>query len=404
MMSNPEFAAADLRIALISDLHAYDTLGSREPPPSRLWVGEPEDLPGKNPFVGLAELIASEPPLKAECLLCLGDLGDKARPIGIKYAWERLNKLKGHLQANHLLVTSGNHDCDSRYSYARYDAKGFLQSLDPPYPFPDEARNDRYWARHFAVHEEPRYRVVCLNSSAYHGNAPEEIDHGRISEATLARLRRYLQNSDSRLINILICHHHPQTHSEIGLGEADTMKSGQLLLDLLASEDGGTWIVIHGHKHHPKVTYASGPSSSAPLVISVGSFAAKLYADLASRVRNQFHILTFRFDDFELLGTVGRIYSWDWSDGIGWISAGGHSGLPAECGFGVKTEAHVLAGKVAALLSDARLPWLEFTKICREVLYLLPNDFARLKTVLGKQHNIGIAEEDGVPIEIGRRS
>jgi len=405
MGSHTELGSADLRIALISDLHAYDTLPEKESPPSRLWVGDPENLPEKNPFAGLSVLAAKDQDVKAQCLLCLGDIGDKAQPGAIKYAWERLNRLKALLHADHLLATSGNHDCDSRHESANFDAKGFLQSLDPPYPFPDEARNDRYWARHFAVLEEAEYRVVCLNSSAYHGNSPQEIDYGRVSDATLSRLKSYLQHSVAKRINILICHHHPQPHSEIGLGERDTMKSGQLLLDLLAGDDSGHWIVIHGHKHHPKITYASSPTGSgAPLVISVGSFAAKLYAELASRARNQFHILAFRFDDFKKLGPVGRIYSWDWSDGIGWIPAGPQSGLPSECGFGVKTDPAVLASRVDALLTEDRMPWQEFTQSCRDVLYLLPKDLAKLKAALSRTFGIVVSLDDAGPTEIGRKS
>lgn len=404
MVNQKEFDAADLRVALISDLHAYDVLQDKEAPPSRLWVGAAEDLPEKHPFAGLAALIRAQPVLRAQCILCLGDLGDKARPAGIKYAWERLNSFKDLFHADHLFATSGNHDCDSRQLYAKFDAKGFLQSLSPPYPFPDEPRNDKYWSRHFAVHEEPDYRIICLNSAAYHGNAPEEIEHGRVSESTLARLKHYLSSSTRKKVNLLICHHHPQIHSELGLSEKDTMRSGQLLLDLLASDDS-SWIVIHGHKHHPKITYASSESASgAPLVISVGSFSAKLYAELASRVRNQFHILTFRFSDFVDLGTVGRIYSWDWSDGVGWIPAGSRSGLPSECGFGVKADLSVLAGKVDSHLKDERASWEEFTETCRELLYLLPADFKKLRTVLSNQFKISIRVDEGRPLEIGRTS
>ena len=127
--------------------------------------------------------------------------------------------------------------------------------LAPPFPLPGDLW-DRYWARHYAIVDDPNCRLVILNSSAYHGQTDEEQNHGRVDTFTLEQMKAELLGVSSPKLNILLCHHHPQQHSEYNLGEDDLMKHGQLLLDTLGSGDIGQWLVIHGHKHHPKITYA----------------------------------------------------------------------------------------------------------------------------------------------------
>src|SRR5688572_25117411 len=126
-----------LRVAVVSDLHAYDSLSDGETPPSHLCTLDPEDQATQHPITGLLELISKQS-LSADALICCGDMGDKARPAGVRYVWERLQKIQTALQAEGLYVTAGNHDVDSRHKYNDYDAKGVLQSLVPQYPLADE--------------------------------------------------------------------------------------------------------------------------------------------------------------------------------------------------------------------------------------------------------------------------
>jgi 3',5'-cyclic AMP phosphodiesterase CpdA len=219
-----------LQIAIVSDLHAFDDPQGKEDP-SYLSIALPDNEPGKHPIAALIQLIGRES-LRADLLLCGGDIGDKARPAAIKFAWASLERVRKALDAERLAITTGNHDYDSRHAYNSFDAKGVLQALDPPYPLPHEADNDKYWARNFVFVEGAAYRLVVLNSSAYHGQGSDEVEHGRVSDATLERLKAGLITLAPKPVNILLCHHHPKPHSELGLGEADTMRNGQQLLDL----------------------------------------------------------------------------------------------------------------------------------------------------------------------------
>jgi hypothetical protein len=395
------YDAADIRLVLISDLHAYDNTSETEVKPSFLKIGDEDSSSGGNPLTDLKRLIREET-IKGDALLCMGDITDKARPIGMRYAWQKLDEIKTALGAELLVATSGNHDCDSRYKYTDHDAKGVLQSLSPTYPFPDEGVADHYWARNFLLIERENYRVVSLNSSAYHGMAPEEIDHGRVSVATLARLKETLSSTPERTVNILICHHHPHSHSELGLGEDDLMKSGQQLLELLGSGEYGRWIVAHGHKHHPKLTYAQGVGT-APVVLACGSLSACLYPELGTNARNQFHIICVNLDEARQHGLVGRIHTWEWTAGHGWADAQKGSGLPAVTGFGFRCDPIQLAKQVAVFVGrKKRLLWESIRQSIPEVDFILPAEYAVLRRQLRATAGLEIIERDDIPFEIGR--
>ena len=107
-------------------------------------VKQPKD------FAGLKKLISNES-LRADLLICGGDLGDNAQPDGIRYAWQAVNEIGALLKASQIVATVGNHDMDSRQLFNKYDPREALQSLSPPFPLPDTALNDLYWSQHFAV-------------------------------------------------------------------------------------------------------------------------------------------------------------------------------------------------------------------------------------------------------------
>lgn len=394
-----------LKIAIASDLHAYDpAIWEKNPEntsaPSHLRIDLPEDQPEKHPITGLIKLIKTNG-LSADLLLCPGDIGHQAMPSGIQYAWRSLQKVKEALNARLLAATSGNHDVDSRHMYNYYDAKGVLQALAPSYPFASNALNEKYWAWNFALRSNTNYKLVVLNSSAYHGSNLDETEHGRISDATLSRLKDALSKAESKMVNLLMCHHHPQKHEELNLGTYDDMINGQSLLDLLGSGDFGQWIVIHGHKHHPKICYASG-GGTAPVVLSAGSLCASLFLELQTSARNQFYLVYIPVEKVPHQGLVGRVQSWDWVSGRGWLEAGSGSGLPHEFGFGARINPHLLAQRLAGIVKNPWSQWDEVRAIVPELDYLIPLDYGALKIDLNKNHHLDIVEEEGLPSQLGR--
>jgi len=388
-----------LRLAVASDLHAYSIVKDT-PAPSHFQVETPESDPGKNPISGLQKLL-SEEMIRAEMLLCPGDIGHQAQQIAIQHAWSSLNSLRENLAADHLFATAGNHDLDSRYLSNDYDALEYLKNLTPPFPFPSEEMNDKFWSQHFAIFEGDLFRIVVLNSSAYHGAEGRERDHGRIAPPTIAKIKRSLETVTPKRVNILLCHHHPQQHTEFNLGEYDVMKNGQLLLDLLGSGRLGRWLVVHGHKHHPKISYASG-GGGAPVVFSAGSLCASLYPELQSVTRNQFHLITIPINLIPQMGLVGVVKSWDWASGEGWAPAGTKSGLPSVCGFGYRGDPLLLANRIASEVTGDVEEWSEIKSKIPEVDFLIPQDLAALRYLLRDVHGLSITDLDDLPRQIGR--
>lgn len=370
-MSGPVF-----RVAVLSDLHAYSEGRNR---PSFLDVRSGAHPSNQHPISSLKTLI-SKTPIQADFLLCPGDLGHRASIQGIEYAWEQLHDIGRSLGARLVTGTAGNHDMDSRRIHTGFASDRTLKMLDPAFPLPGDLW-DRYWARHYAIVDHSDCRLVVLNSSAYHGQTDEEQNHGRVDTFTLEQMKSELLKPCSARLNILLCHHHPQQHSEHNLGEDDVMKNGQLLLDLLGSGGIGQWLLIHGHKHHPKITYASG-SSLSPAVLSAGSFSFRLSIDLDGVARNQFYVVEFSSDDLDKFGLVGQVSAWDWMNGSGWVPATSRSGLPASFGFGARDPRGV-TDQVEQFMKGKELEqWSTVSAAIRSVDHLLPSDLRLLNNFL----------------------
>jgi hypothetical protein len=393
-----------LRIAIVSDIHAYDGV-EPDQAPSHCCVTEND--PTKNPLCGLRELIQKES-IRADLHFGPGDHGDKAQPTSIDYAWAKLHELKALLKASRLVATTGNHDIDSRHAYNHHDAKGHLQTLDPKYPLSSERQNDQSWSRHFVTIVRRPYRVVVLNSSAFHGEGRfadikrHEYEQGRVSDYTLQMLKKELSSVSATPVNLLLCHHHPHPHSELRLGANDLMMGGAELLSALSSGDYGRWLIIHGHKHHPKLEYAAG-GASPPIVFAAGSIAAVLYRELQTACRNQFYVLELPIARFSTFGFVGRFTSWDWATGHGWIPAREGSGLPAQGGFGFRGDLDVLAKEVAERVQTPSVQWSVLTAQMPKLDYLLPQDGEQLVKALQRDHGLVTEPDRGFPpIIVGR--
>jgi hypothetical protein len=389
-----------LKLFVISDLHAFD--GNSGGPEARA-----DDFPshlniaaasGHNPLTSLEVLIKSEN-LTADALLCCGDMCDKAYPSAISYVWDKLQLIKVQLTAPTLFATLGNHDLDSRYKYINYDAKGYIQLLTPGFPVADEGHSNRFWAKHFTVFDSPDMRTVILNSSAYHG-CNDEYKHGRIADSTLSMLRDTLKTTPKRDVNLLLCHHHPLRHAEVPIEDYSEMKNGAGLLKLLGSGEFGSWLLVHGHIHYPKIEYAPGGAAS-PVIFSAGSLSAQLYSSYGPKVRNQCYLLELPVDEIRSFGlVVGRFKAWDWTPGIGWIPARVNSGLPHYGGFGCRESAVRMAKKVRAAFSGKpnRLDWNHLEAQIDDLSFVLPQDIANLRTELKSQHQISVlVDEYGRP-------
>jgi len=334
------------RIAVLSDIHPSD--GNEKSDRSILKLGADKN-PDIHPFEALHKLIRDND-LSVDMLLCAGDLGTQSNPKTIEYTWNELQVLASKLNASKLMATPGNHDHDSRSKYNDYDPKGYLQSLTPKFPYDFSDDNSHFWAWNFDIVESDLCRIVILNSSAYHG-INDEFSHGRITELTINKLKDKLSTLEEKSINIVLCHHHLHKNEDIKITDYDAMHGSDKLLSMLASDAPGDWMVVHGHKHFPKIYYGNTESGDAPIIFSAGSFSGDI-AGAGSAVQNQFYILEFKCNHIDEFGLVGKFNAWDWATGRGWVEASDRSGLPHKGGFGNQTRTKLILKSLSKLTED----------------------------------------------------
>jgi Icc-related predicted phosphoesterase len=386
---------------ILSDIHAFRGSLDQSSSPSYFDITAPAGQSASNPLAALQELIKTHS-ITADYLICCGDLADKAVPDAIERTWREIQDLKSLLKAREVLSTVGNHDVDSRYAYNDHDARGVLLGLSPQFPFVDDAVNNHFWTHHFAIqwHDKPKLRFVMLNSSAYHGEGAiekKEFHHGRISTRTLQRLIKALKSDDRANLNVLVCHHHPQKHDDCDLGDYDDMRGGSDLLKSLDAAEFGPWVIIHGHKHHPKIAHTQGGNSSA-IVFSAGSCAAILQPQLIGHARNQVYLVKLDCPSGTTSGK-GSYRSWQWAPGLPWTDSKSDAGLPGVGGFGFRGQIDALAKQVTAAVAS-QSTWKDLMVAVPDLAYLIPEDLTQLCKLL-QQNGCSIENgENGTPILI----
>ena len=397
-----------VRVAVLSDIHAAipDESGFIN---SYASTSPNTEAATRDAILSLEEFIKSND-LKAELIICCGDMADRANPTALNYVWDKFHRIASCLGAAPI-ATVGNHDIDSRHSESDYDSRGILRGLSPAYPIVGMSKNHEFWSRNFTIlNPIDGVRVVVLNSCAYHGvnpnpQAPEYL-HGRVSDFTLEDLRKALESEgeEKHSINIFVCHHHPHKHQDIEENDYSAMIGGEKLIDLLR-ESNSDWIILHGHKHHPRLIRGAG-GTRAPLIFGAGSLSAKLHADFQGSARNQFYLMEFDLGvagELEL-DMVGVIRAWDFKLGKGWGRAKSDSGLSSETGFGYALAQPNKEARIISTLVEQGggiSKWSDVLSNLPYLRYMLPDDMNVLEVKL-RDKNVEITyDQFGFPIELG---
>lgn len=393
---------------LLSDLHACDVDPASSSAPSYVSCVNAAGSGKLDPLAELDKLIRDEN-LAPDCVLCPGDITNRSNPSSLNYAWGKLNKLATTCNAR-LIATVGNHDLNSRYKLNKFDPRGYLMKLEPRIPVGERERFLEYWAENFTLISSDKCNILVLNTAAYHGggqNVAAEIEHGRISEITLAAIKATLQSATKADVNIVLCHHHPIKADQ---GDEDLVgltRGGEKLVEVLGEEDSA-WIVIHGHKHVPDLFYGHG-GSNAPVIFACASFSAQVNADAQNKNPNQVHLLVCDPDAARRaqLTSAGYVRSWTWQPGIGWRRSQGSHGLPHFVGFGYRSNVKFLADKLNEYLTANSLrqtSWSAAVAAIPELKMLIPSDFVTFERVLEQKSLTILRDRDGSLAQVGRRS
>lgn len=346
------------RFLIISDLHAYTPSSANSGrPPSLLTTTRASRTSRDNMIRSVAKMVELEG-LKVDVILCPGDLADRADPEGQKFVWEELHKLKKVIGASSVIGTAGNHDVDSRLQYTDFDPKGNLLGLTPPFPGPTNALSDKYWAHNFSIEIRDGVRLLNLNSAAFHGYASEdtianksvEYIHGRVSDATIFKMRQELGKRQAD-VNVLLTHHHIYKNDAVWDDDYSDMTGSGKLLKMLTDTTNSSWLVVHGHQHFPALFYGAG-QSFRPIVISAGSASAYTRTKDSSAIPNQVYYLELAEDGEELEGwnPCGVLRGWHWGSGYLWEPSPTAYAIPNLAGFGCHMNASQIADAIVEVL------------------------------------------------------
>jgi metallophosphoesterase superfamily enzyme len=386
------------RVAVVSDMHCHLVSQPRE---SFLTVGSLRRLRNQHPVEGLLELVKTDPlASSADVLVMPGDFASRMSQEGLSQAWAYVVEIAQALGASHLVPTIGNHDVDAHRILSYPNPFHVTQHLHPAFPFPTQALCEQFFSSGYCVVPTPLdVDFVVLNTVVDHHDKTS-AKRGTFSVERIEHLRHTLPTASSASNKIALMHHHPVLHSSRFIGSADVIETGDLLLDVLAAN--GITLVIHGHKHHPRLRYVD-TAHGRIAVFASGSFAAIL-ADMAMETRNTFHIIDVIASGAG--GSKGTIRTWEWK--AGWVRAEASScGFPFRSGFsptGSPVDTRALLVALAAQYPDvarfdepvliAHVPALQFST---------PTELEQMEKALLDSHGLELRQLRDGTLELGRR-
>ncbi len=388
-----------ISIAVISDLHCHPEKVDYTAE-TFLYSDMPDRPTETHPIQSLLNLIRKEK-LTTEVVLVPGDLTNRCDQAGMGAAWGFLLNVKRALKAKNLIGTIGNHDVESHAPNSP-DIFRIAKNIRTDFPFANQKARTEFWGERFCIIETKSFRILVINSVSQHADK-NEAKRGSFTDVDLEKLSNILISKKPKKIQVAMFHHHPIPHEDLGLGSEDLMVNGQRLISLLEKND--FQVAVHGHKHQPKIRYASGGNNSLAVFAS-GSLSAAGNKVL-SVTRNTFHIIEF-YPRITMKNGIGIIRSWEFSRGIGWKAASLQgAGFPGKTGFGCREAHERLAQKIVRYFKKQKCykGWSEIIKRFPMVEYLIPQDFEGLKNLLEKKYGIKILYDDeGRPHQMGEIS
>jgi len=371
-----------LHVTNVDKTDTGNSLVSANPSASRI---------GDAMFEGIANVL-DELSVSVDWVICPGDLGDQAEKPGLDYAWRKLEELRQKVGADYLIGTAGNHDLDSRLITGGFNPKENLQALSPKFPGVTQADCDQYWGRNWCSYTKDNVRIVNVNSSAYHGFKPKEGEpehsHGRVSTMTIEDICKNIKG-DEFDINILLTHHHVLKNDHIYDNDNSEMSGAGKLIEKLAKTTQSPWMVIHGHQHFPEIDYGRG-SSLAPIIMSAGSFSARLSGMHALASPNQFYLVELAdpCDEYDGWFPCGIVRAWHWTPSEEWHRSPLQQRIPYGAGFGCKMNPTQSVQRLLGVLDAAEEPFITLGDVYSaepQLEFLLPTDLELVISSLEKE-------------------
>ena len=390
-----------LRIAVISDPHCHPW---RDPEKganrTHFFSDGPRVRGRRHPIQYLVDLIdENEQVFHADVLVLPGDFTDQANLHGYVVAIHSIREIAAKLKVKTVAATIGNHDVDSHGIIGKgpfFAAKEMFCD----FPIVEIDQQNSFFNNGFAVIEGDGFRILSVNSVMSH-TTRQLAESGEANSVQLAAIKSKLKDLPQKKLQICLVHHHVIPHEELELGAKDLLVGGEALLAGL--EALGFALVIHGHKHHPRLRYS--PSGRLPIFAS-GSVSAAIDPVTGSSCRNTFHIIELNEASSLIANTHGRIYSWDLRLDKGWQETSrDSSSFPGIAGFGCHEPVINVASAIAKAFQTANKPflmWEDVKSAVPQVEFLIPSDMDSLAKALSADHNLLVRNDPAEPTVIGR--
>jgi UDP-2,3-diacylglucosamine pyrophosphatase LpxH len=366
-----------LSIAIASDLHCTLTTQTSI---SYLLSDLPKKPINKHPVESIKKVIKEEG-ITADLLLCPGDIADKVSKQGMISGWQFLQDIKLALNNASLVATLGNHDVDSRNQHNSGPFE-FIKNLVDFKPTEDEVANDSYWRNHFCILHKHNYILLIINSCFSHTNETL-AKASQISPAMLEKIDEELHRfTGTDLVKIAMCHHHPIHHSNTSLEykDSDFIDQSDKLLSILERHKFN--LVIHGHKHEPRlVNFNSLP------IFACGSFSSMANL-LDIGCENTFHYITI-----DTNSKKGTIKTWIYKPFTGWSQKHG-SYFPCLTGFGFQSNMENLANECHTWFLKQGKDSVSYTDLLKkfpDISYMIPSDQTSFNKLITDKYGLAFS-------------
>lgn len=369
-----------MKICIISDLHCkyqFDVSASSE---TLLFSNMPRKPFTQHPVASMLKTIEKDNSIKSDFLLCTGDLSDRADEQGITSAWSFIEEIRQKLGAKIKVGIPGNHDINSRRILGK-DAFSYIKNFHESFPTNDEDLNTKFWEKGYCIQTYDESLFLLINTVHDH-ECEEKAGSSNIKKDTLEEIEKEIASRklDSVKYKICILHHHPIKHSNIqNWKDSDSLDNGDDLLSMLNVNDFN--LVIHGHKHQPRIC-----EQNSLTIFAAGSFSS--FANLqGTNIQTMFHVI-----EFDKNRKVGTVCSWEYNVKEGW-SINLNKYFPPIIGFGGVVDLDKVAKSIYQILSEAKTPIL-YSEILNEfpdLLYLIPEKLVKLGEILKREYNLSVS-------------
>jgi hypothetical protein len=374
------------RLAIVSDLHCHapekDEKGKVAEQHSLFLAGAPRLPSQQHPVQALFDLIA-EGGLKADLLLCAGDISHQACGIGLHAGWSALQELRDRLGCTQMYATLGNHDIDSRRQLSP-DPFALPKNSRPDLPCLGDKRTQFFEKGFYLDSPDPDTTVAVINSVVDHHD-PSTAGAGTFDASRVQQLVVALDGQRwATRRRIALLHHHPMLHTGPGVHKNDVLPDGDVLLGKLKA--AGFHLVVHGHRHNPRIAF-----DGKMAVIASGSFSAVL-RDMWTWTRNLFHIVELSTDEGQSKGTM---LSWEFGMGVGWRKATQTSAsIPHVAGFGAIPSPQLINDVAGAVKDNSVLDLAAIQTRFPDLARLSPEDLRSVITSLETGYGTRLALDD----------